>query len=95
MIKKKRKKVGPGVKWPMGHATDDAVVPPLYIVKSHVIRLVYDRGQRLLILVRFSKNKNKSKNKTNKKIYYPEYLLAIICKNPLEVSCLCHTLSKI
>lgn len=67
MIKKKRKKVGPGVKWPMGHATDDAVVPPLYIVKSHVIRLVYDRGQRLLILVRFSKNKNKSKNKTNKK----------------------------
>lgn len=68
MIKKKRKKVGPGVKWPMGHATDDAVVPPLYIVKSHVIRLVYDRGQRLLILVRFSKNKNKSKNKTKQNL---------------------------
>lgn len=66
-LKKERKKVGPGVKWPMGHATDDAVVPPLYIVKSHVIRLVYDRGQRLLIVVRFSKNKNKSKNKTKKK----------------------------
>lgn len=52
----------------MGHATDDAVVPPLYIVKSHVIRLVYDRGQRLLIVVRFSKNKNKSKNKPKKNL---------------------------